>query len=88
MIGRDDQELERDDQELESDDHELGDDGNLCHLGIVATVSSQLSQKHIQLAMGPYSNTLQTTTACFFFSSDCPFARPRCVCSCPNTFWC
>lgn len=70
MIGRDDQELERDDQELESDDHELGDDGNLCHLGIVATVSSQLSQKHIQLAMGPYSNTLHTNYYClllFFF---------------------
>jgi hypothetical protein len=26
-----------------------------------------LSQKDIQLAMGPSSNTLQTTTACFFF---------------------
>jgi hypothetical protein len=36
---------------LESDDHELGVDGNLCVLGIVATVSSQLSQKDIQLAI-------------------------------------
>ncbi len=52
-------EIGRDDQELESDDHELGVDGNPCVLGIVATVSSQLSQKDIQLAMGPYSKTLQ-----------------------------
>ncbi len=58
-----------DDNEHESDDHELGVDGNLCDLGIVATVSSQLSQKDIQLAMGPslFHQTLQTTAACFFF---------------------
>jgi len=56
---------------LGSDDHELGVDGNLCHLGIVASVSSQLSQKDIQLAMGPsYSTHYKTTTvlpASFFF---------------------
>ncbi len=40
--------------------------------------------KDIQLAMGPYSRHYKLLLLPVSFSSDCPFARPRCGCNWPQ----